>query len=74
MGDFCTGTRPPVKACILLDLHRKLFWCESDPGKLSAADPDPLLPFSSRVLNPNSTVAGDEEVKAAARTFRKRWR
>lgn len=58
---------------MLLEQHRKLNECSLDLDALRVAKPDLLLAFAPQVLNTGSHVARDEEVKAAARTF-KQWR
>lgn len=70
--DYCTGTYPTARACILFDQHSKFARCDLDSNVLRAADPGLRFQLTSQVLSPNPNITGDEKRKAVARTFKKK--
>lgn len=64
--DFCGSTCPTMTARMLLDQHGNLAGCNFDSNFLSAAEHDLLLAIASQVLNRNSDIVGEDEVRAAA--------
>lgn len=73
--DFCFGTCPMARACILRDQHRRFVGCDLDSEPLSATELDPPLAFPSQALSPNSDITKDEEVRALTEDSdkRRRW-
>lgn len=67
---FCAGTSPTANACMLRIQHRGFVGCILDSDLLRAAELDYLLIFGLQNMNPNYDVMGDEELRAAARTFK----
>lgn len=72
MTDFCAGTWPTAKACLLLDQHRKIVRRNLDSDALSAAEPVFLLIRALQVWNPNCNTTGDEEMRAVAGRLKKK--
>lgn len=68
--DYCAVTCPTAKAFLLLGEHRKFVSCHSDSELIHAAEPDLLLTFLLRALNPKSDITVHKEVRAIAEAFK----
>lgn len=64
----CASTGPTAKTCLLADQRRKFTGCNLEADVLSTLKLDLLSKFASQVLNQNSDITRDENVKGAART------
>lgn len=56
MMDYCAGSCPTARACLLLDEHRTYASCDSYAKVLHAADSDLLPTFALQVLSQNSGI------------------
>lgn len=60
--DFCAGRCFTTNTCTLVDQHRKLTGYGVNSELLSAAEPELMLGFVSRMLNPESHISASTKM------------
>lgn len=70
--DYCAGTCPTAKGCVLPVQHKQFTGCKSDWEVLSAAELGLIFIFALEVLHPSSDITEVDEVRLAAQVFREK--
>lgn len=66
----CANAYFTAEACMLTDQHWRFAGCDLDSAVLSAAEPEILLRFALQMLNPDSDIRRDKEMRAVAQKSR----
>lgn len=67
--DQLAGQLSLANPCLLLDKHRSLIRCYRNVGGLQKSMPRPVEVHVSQLLNNNSVLTGDDQMKYSGRAY-----